>query len=49
MPGARRSASAIAVAASSSGRVPRSVPFGALPTGGADGGNDDSFMSYPSH
>src|SRR5947208_500092 len=32
MPGARRSASPIAVAASSSGRVPRSVPFGALPT-----------------
>src|SRR5438132_8148137 len=31
-PGARRSASAIAVAASSSGRVPRSVPLGALPT-----------------
>src|SRR5438552_3982346 len=30
--GARRSASAIAVAASSSGRVPRSAPFGALPT-----------------
>src|SRR4029077_21049678 len=32
-PGVRRSASAITVAASSSGRVPRSVPFGALPTG----------------
>src|SRR3954467_8010718 len=32
-PGARRSASAITVAASSSGRVPRRVPFGALPTG----------------
>src|SRR5439155_7158868 len=29
--GARRSASAIAVAASSSGRVPRRVPFGAFP------------------
>ena len=38
---------AITVAASSSGRVPRSVPFGALPTGGADGGNDDCvFMSF---
>src|SRR5687767_13398356 len=33
MPGARRSASAITVAASSSGRAPWSVPFGALPTG----------------
>jgi hypothetical protein len=32
MPGARRSASPIAAAASSSGLVPRSVPFGALPT-----------------
>src|SRR5438477_12643154 len=32
IPGARRSASAIAVAASSSGRVPRRVPPGALPT-----------------
>src|SRR5204862_4348605 len=31
-PGARRSASPMTVAASSSGRVPRSVPFGALPT-----------------
>src|SRR4051812_21805084 len=31
-PRARRSASAITVAASSPGRVPRSVPFGALPT-----------------
>src|SRR5476651_1375405 len=31
MPGARFSASAIAIAASSSGRVPRSVPPGALP------------------
>src|SRR5258708_3817642 len=31
MPGARRSASAIATAPSSSGRVPRSVPPGALP------------------
>ena len=30
-PGARFSASAMAVAASSSGRVPRSVPPGALP------------------
>src|SRR3954453_21494289 len=32
-PGARRSASLITVAASSSGRVPRRVPAGALPTG----------------
>src|SRR5581483_11629582 len=32
-PGARFSASAMTVAAISSGRVPRSVPFGALPTG----------------
>jgi hypothetical protein len=33
IPGARRSASAIAVAASSSGLVPRRAPPGALPTG----------------
>ena len=32
MPGARRSASPITVAARSSGLVPRRVPFGALPT-----------------
>jgi hypothetical protein len=32
MPGARLSASAMATDASSSGRVPRSVPPGALPT-----------------
>src|SRR4051812_25663274 len=32
MPGARRSASVMTAAASSSGRVPWSVPFGALPT-----------------
>src|SRR5947207_4763121 len=31
--GVRRKASAMATAASSSGRVPRSVPFGAFPTG----------------
>ncbi len=44
IPGARRNASTITVAASSSGLVPRRVPFGALPVGGADSGNNHGIL-----
>ena len=46
MPGARLSASAITTAARSSGRVPRSVPSGALPDGGTHRRNDDGVIHH---